>query len=85
MKHFRAEVLNGNDAMRALLQELDRDLEPLAVDGGTATYDIALPEIAAHEACRDHFSIFSRRQHAASSCGCDSCGTAADSRGASAG
>jgi GNAT superfamily N-acetyltransferase len=49
VKHFRAEVLNGNDAMRALLRELDRDLEPLAVDGGTATYDIALPEIAAHE------------------------------------
>jgi ribosomal protein S18 acetylase RimI-like enzyme len=49
VKHFRAEVLHSNDAMKALLRGLDRSLEPLAVDAGTAIYDIALPEIAAHE------------------------------------
>ena len=60
VKHFRAEVLNSNDAMRALLRELDRDLEPLAVDGSTATYDIALPEIAAHESVLGTASPFSQ-------------------------
>jgi len=49
IKKFRGEVLTSNDAMRALLQELDQHLEPLAVDGTTAIYDVALPESTAPE------------------------------------
>jgi GNAT superfamily N-acetyltransferase len=49
VKKFRAEVLSTNDAMRALLREFDEHLAPLEIDGGTATYDVSLPDIAAHE------------------------------------
>lgn len=39
---FRAEVLRVNEAMKGLLRELDESLEPVAVDGAVAVYEIAL-------------------------------------------
>lgn len=48
IKKFRAEVLNINDAMKALLHEVDHHLQPLAVEGSTAIYDIALPHVPIH-------------------------------------
>jgi GNAT superfamily N-acetyltransferase len=48
IKKFRAEVLNINDAIKALLHEVDHDLKPLAFDGSTAIYDVVLPDIHTH-------------------------------------
>ena len=45
---FRAEVLRTNEAMLALLRELDETARPV-VDGSLATYDLALPEPPAEE------------------------------------
>jgi GNAT superfamily N-acetyltransferase len=41
--HFRAEVLRTNDAVKALLHDLDETARP-RVDDSIATYDLALPE-----------------------------------------
>ena len=45
---FRAEVLRTNEAMLALLHELDETARPM-VDGSVATYDLVLPEPPAAE------------------------------------
>jgi GNAT superfamily N-acetyltransferase len=45
---FRAEVLRTNEAVQALLHELDETARPV-VNGPTATYDLALPEPSAGE------------------------------------
>src|SRR5436305_1276541 len=45
---FRAEVLRTNEAVLALLRELDETARPV-VDGPLATYDLTLPEPAAEE------------------------------------
>ena len=45
---FRAEVLRENDAMIALLQELDADAERV-VDGAVAVYELELPAPPAEE------------------------------------
>ena len=45
---FRAEVLRTNEAMQALLHEIDETAQP-AVDGPLATYDLTFPEPAAEE------------------------------------
>ncbi|HYC54675.1 MAG TPA: GNAT family N-acetyltransferase [Candidatus Binatia bacterium] len=45
IRKFRAQVLTDNDAMVALLHELDRKAQP-AIDGPVATYELDLPEPA---------------------------------------
>ena len=45
---FRAEVLRTNEAVLALLRELDETARPV-VDGPLATYDLTFPEPAAEE------------------------------------
>ena len=45
---FRAEVLRTNEAMQALLHEIDETAQP-AVDGPLATYDLVLPEPSPEE------------------------------------
>jgi len=49
---FRAEVLRTNEAMLALLRELDETARPV-VDGSLATYDLALPQPPAEERMTD--------------------------------
>ena len=45
---FRAEVLRTNEAMLALLHEIDETAQPV-VDGPLATYDLVLPEPSPEE------------------------------------
>src|SRR6266571_4003610 len=45
---FRAELLRTNEAMQALLHEIDETARP-AVDGPLATYDLVLPEPSPEE------------------------------------
>ena len=42
-------MLNINDAVKALLREVDHNLKPVAVEDGSATYEVAIPNIPAHE------------------------------------
>ena len=46
---FRAEVLRTNEAMNALLREIDHDARP-ALEGPVAIYQLTLPEPSADEA-----------------------------------
>ena len=48
IKRFRAEVLRTNEAVQALLHELDETARPV-VDGPLATYDLVLPEPSPEE------------------------------------
>jgi len=44
---FRTEVLRSNDAVKALLRDLDENAVPMAMDGPIATYELTLPEPSA--------------------------------------
>jgi GNAT superfamily N-acetyltransferase len=44
---FRTEVLSSNEAVKALLRDLDENAVPMTVDGPIATYELTLPEPSA--------------------------------------
>jgi len=47
---FQAEVLSGNEPMKALLRDVsDEGLQPVSAEGGVVVYEVPLPDVAGPE------------------------------------